>query len=208
MKQINIDYRLYLVTDRTILGGKSFIHSIEEAILGGVTLIQLREKHSTALEFYQLGLKVKELTAKYNIPLIINDRIDIAVALNADGVHVGQKDLPCRVVRKLIGDSKILGVSAATLEEAEKAEMEGADYIGVGALFPTGTKEDTREVTLDNLRNIKKTISIPVIGIGGINKHNIEAVKTTGIDGAAVVSAILSQKNIKEASRYLYEKLT
>lgn len=201
----NIDYSLYLVSDRNVLKGKDFIKSLEEAILGGVTLIQLREKNANSLEFYELAVKVKELTAKYDIPLIINDRLDIAMAVDAEGVHVGQNDMPANVARNIIGEDKILGVSVSTLEEAKKAVDDGADYIGVGALFPTDTKTDANSVSLDQIKNIKENINIPVVGIGGINKSNIKSAKDTGIDGVAVVSAILGEKNIKEASEKLKE---
>lgn len=201
----NINYELYLVSDRDVLDGRDFIRSLEEAILGGVTLIQLREKNATSSEFYNLAVKAKELTSKYNIPLIINDRLDIALAVDADGVHVGQDDMPANIVRDILGEDKIIGVSTATLEEALKAIEDGADYIGVGALFPTDTKTDTRIVTLDQLKNIKENISIPVVGIGGINENNIKSVSDTGIDGVAIVSAILGKQDIREAAVKLYK---
>ncbi len=201
----NIDYSLYLVSDRNVLNGKDFIKSLEEAILGGVTLIQLREKNANSLEFYELAVKVKELTAKYNIPLIINDRLDIAMAVDAEGVHVGQNDMPANIVRNILGEDKILGVSVSTLEEAKKAVDDGADYIGVGALFPTDTKVDANSVSLDQIKSIKQNINIPVVGIGGINEFNIKSAMDTGIDGVAVVSAILGKENIKEASENLKE---
>lgn len=196
----SINYSLYLVSDRSILKGRDLIKSLEEAIQGGVTLIQLREKDVTSLEFYELAIKVKKLTSKHNIPLIINDRLDIALAVDAEGVHVGQNDMPANIARNILGEDKIIGVSTATLEEAKKAVEDGADYIGVGAIFPTNTKDNTRSVTLDQLKNIKDNISIPVVGIGGINETNIESVKSTGIDGVAVVSAILGKENIKAAA--------
>lgn len=199
----NISYQLYLVSDRDALKGKEFISSLEEAIQGGVSIIQLREKEASSLEFYRLALRVKELTAKYNVPLIINDRLDIALAVEADGLHVGQGDLPARVARRLLGRDKILGVSTATLEEAKLAIAAGADYIGVGALFPTGTKLDTRNVSLQQLKEIKDIVTVPVVGIGGINESNIQSVFETGIDGAAVVSAILGKQDIKAATSEL-----
>lgn len=199
----NINYGLYLVSDRDILNGRDVIKSLEEAILGGVTIVQLREKSANSSEFYSLAVKVKELTSKYSIPLIINDRLDIALAIDAEGVHVGQDDLPASIVRSILGKDKIIGVSTATLEEAKKAIVDGADYIGVGALFPTDTKTNARSVTLDMLKNIKENINIPVVGIGGINENNIEAVMDTGIDGVAIVSAILSKDNIKESAQKL-----
>ena len=201
----DINYRLYLVSDKDILNGRDFIGSLEEAILGGVTVIQLREKKVSSLEFYQMAVKIRELTDKYNIPLIINDRLDIALAVDADGVHIGQEDIPAKVARNILGENKIIGVSTANIEEAKKAVSNGADYIGVGALFPTATKTNTRAVTLDELTNIKNNISIPVVGIGGINEKNINLVKDTGIDGCAVVSAILGQKDIKKATKKLLD---
>ncbi len=196
----NINYGIYLVTDRDALKGKDLIRTLEEAIAGGVTVVQLREKNATSLEFYQIATQVKALTAKHGIPLIINDRLDIALAVDADGVHVGQSDLPASVARKIMGAHKLVGVSTANLEEALKAQAEGADYIGVGALFPTNTKTDTRWVTLEQLKDIKKALNIPVVGIGGIQKDNVGAVGETGIDGVAVASAILAADSVKEAA--------
>lgn len=198
-----VDYGLYLVSDREVLKGRDFIKSLEEAILGGATIVQLREKEASSLEFYQLALKAKALTVKYNVPLIINDRVDIALAVDADGVHVGQSDLPAHIVRDMIGESKILGVSTTTLEESKKAVEDGADYIGVGALFPTGTKTDADLVTLDQLRYIKENMDIPVVGIGGIHEGNIKTIMEVGIDGVAIVSAILGKEDIKEAAQNL-----
>jgi thiamine-phosphate pyrophosphorylase len=196
----NIDYSLYLVTDREVLKGRDLCLSIEEAIQGGVTLVQIREKALSALEFYKIALEVKSVTDKYNVPLIVNDRIDIAIAVDAAGVHVGQSDIPCEVARKILGSEKIIGVSAATVEEAIAAEMDGADYIGVGAMYLTQTKTNTRPVTIEALTRIKKTVSIPVVAIGGVNEKNFISLKDTGIDGLAIVSAILGKENIKEAA--------
>lgn len=198
----NINYGLYLITDENSLKGRDFYEAIEEGILGGVSLIQLREKNSTSLEFYQRAKAVKQITEKYQIPLIINDRIDVALAVDADGVHLGQRDIPARVARGLLGN-KLMGISTATMEEALKAQAEGADYIGVGALFPTATKADTRRVTLDEIKNIKARVSIPVVGIGGINEENLPKVMATGIDGVAVASVILSSASIKTTAEAL-----
>jgi len=196
----NIDYSLYLVTDRDVLKGRDLISSIEAAILGGVTLIQLREKNISSLEFYNIAVKVKELTDRYSIALIINDRVDVAIAIDAAGVHLGQADFSCEVARKIMGNKKIIGISAGTLEEAKIAEKQGADYIGVGAVFPTGTKLDAQDVSINTLKDIKKGINIPVVAIGGISETNYSLLKSTGIDGIAVISAILGKKNIKEAA--------
>ena len=198
----NIDLSLYLVTDNSE-NEEKFLKTIQEAILGGVSVVQIREKTAETLEFYNLALKVKEITTKYNVPLIINDRVDIALAIDADGVHVGQSDMPCDITRKLIGENKILGVSAATIEEAKKAEKDGADYIGTGAVFPTATKDDAASVTKKDLSNIAKSINIPVVAIGGITIENAEELKDTGIAGLSVVSAIMSAENPKKASEKL-----
>lgn len=198
----NIDLSLYLVTDNSD-DEEKFLKTIEEAINGGVTVVQIREKTADTLDFYNLALKVKEITTKYNVPLIINDRVDVALAVDADGVHVGQSDMPCDVARKLIGENKILGVSAATIDEAKKAEKDGADYIGTGAVFPTSTKDDAPSITKKDLKNIVDSINIPVVAIGGINIENANELKNTGISGLSVVSAIMSADNPKKASEKL-----
>ena len=198
----NIDLSLYLVTDNSD-DEEKFLKTIEEAINGGVTVVQIREKTADTLDFYNLALKVKEITTKYNVPLIINDRIDVALDVDADGVHVGQSDMPCDVARKLIGENKILGVSAATIDEAKKAEKDGADYIGTGAVFPTSTKDDAPSITKKDLKNIVDSINIPVVAIGGINIENANELKNTGISGLSVVSAIMSADNPKKASEKL-----
>lgn len=198
----NIDLSLYLVTDNSE-NEEKFLKTIEEAIIGGVSVVQIREKTADTLEFYNLALKVKEITTKYDIPLIINDRVDVALAIDADGVHVGQSDMPCDVTRKLIGENKILGVSAATISEAKKAESDGADYIGTGAVFPTATKDDAPKITKKDLSDIVKSINIPVVAIGGITLENASELKDTGIAGLSVVSAIMSADNPKKASEEL-----
>ena len=195
-----INYSLYLITDRKVLGGKELLKSIEDAIKGGVTLVQLREKNITAYDYYNLALKVKELVKKYHIPLIINDRVDIALAVNADGVHLGPEDLPIHVARDLMGPDKIIGASANCIEEALEFQKQGADYLGIGALFPTKTKSNTEHVTLEQLKAIKEAVHIPVVGIGGINFKNASLVKAAGVDGIAVASAILGSENIVEAA--------
>jgi len=199
----NISYRLYLVSDEGVLGGRDFLKSLEAAILGGVTVLQLRHKEGSSQAFYHRALKVKKLTEYYGVPLIINDRVDIALAVNAEGVHLGQQDLPVTVARRLLGPDKIIGASTATVQEAKEAEAEGADYIGVGALFPTATKNNTRSVSLERLRIIKNSLCIPVVGIGGLTKENIPSVLNTGVDGVAVVSAILAQEDIQQAAKDL-----
>ena len=197
-----LDLSLYLVTDNSD-DVEKFLNTIEEAIKGGTTVVQIREKTADTLDFYNLALKVKEITAKYNVPLIINDRVDIALAIDADGVHVGQSDMPCDVTRKLIGEDKILGVSAATIDEAIKAEKDGADYIGTGAVFPTQTKSDAPSVTKQELKEIVESIDIPVVAIGGITLENASQLTDTGIKGLSVVSAIMSSENPKKSSQEL-----
>lgn len=198
----NIDLSIYLVTDNSE-NEEKFLKTIENAILGGVSVVQIREKTADTLDFYNLALKVKKITTKHNVPLIINDRVDVALAVDADGVHVGQSDMPCDVTRKLIGKDKILGVSATTIEEAKKAESDGADYIGTGAVFPTSTKADAESVTKKDLIDIVNSINIPVVAIGGITKENASELKDTGIKGLSIVSAIMGADNPKKASEEL-----
>jgi thiamine-phosphate pyrophosphorylase len=203
MVRKEIDYLLYLVTDRRWLGESSLWDSVEEAILGGVTLVQLREKEISSREYLELARRVKRVTDRHGVPLIINDRIDIALAVDAAGVHVGPEDLPVSDARRLMGGEKLVGASAATLEEARAFQREGADYLGVGAVFPTATKEIKETVSLAKLREIKSSVGIPVVAIGGIGAVNMEMVMETGVDGVAVVSAIMGQPDIREAARRL-----
>jgi thiamine-phosphate pyrophosphorylase len=199
-----VDYSLYLVTDRGILKGRDIFKAVEEAIKGSVTLLQLREKDTSSLDFYNIALKMKELTKYYNIPLIINDRLDIALAMDADGLHIGQEDLPIEVVRRLLGKGKILGYSVSNIQEAVYGEKNGADYLGAGPVYPTGSKSDAgRPIGIDGLRDIKNSVSIPVVGIGGIGASNIGEVKASGIDGISLISAILGNEDIKGASSSL-----
>ena len=159
MDKSKIDYTLYLCTDRGLMSCETIEESVEEGIKGGCSVVQLREKDCSSREFYELAKRVKKITQRHNVPLIINDRVDIALLAGADGVHLGQSDLPCDEVRKLAGENFIIGVSAATVEEAKKAENDGADYLGVGAMFPTATKTNTRPVTKDTLKEIRKAIA-------------------------------------------------
>ncbi len=198
----NLDLSLYLVTDKSD-NVEKFLKTIEESIRGGVSVVQIREKTADTLDFYNLALKVKEITSRYDVPLIINDRVDVALAIDADGVHVGQSDMPCEVTRKLVGPNKIVGVSAATIEEAKKAEKDGADYIGTGAVFPTATKDDAPKITKKELKEVADSINIPVVAIGGITLENAHELKDTGIKGLSVVSAIMSSQNPKESSQKL-----
>ena len=198
-----IDYSLYLCTDRRLMTSPTIEASAESALRGGTTVIQLREKDCSSREFYELGLRVKKITERYNAPLIINDRVDIALAVGAAGVHVGQGDLPCKVVREMIGPDMIVGVSAATLEEAVRAEEDGADYLGVGAMYATATKTDTRPVSMEELLKIRAAVKIPIVVIGGINKQTLGNFKGTGVNGLAVVSAIVAQPDPEAAAREL-----
>lgn len=192
MHNNKLDYSLYLVTDSGLLGGKDLAATVEQAIQGGVTMVQIREKHLSSREFFQVALAIKAVADKYKVPLIVNDRSDIALAVDAAGLHIGQDDLPLTEARKLLGPDKIIGVSAATLEEALLAQNQGADYLGVGAIFPTNTKDDADSVSLAQLQDIKANVKIPIVAIGGINGNNIQSVIETGVDGAAVVSAIIA----------------
>lgn len=205
MTNKDIDYSVYLVTDHKGKTDEEILNIIEEAIKGETGLVQLREKTASTKDFYELAMKVKEITSKYNVPLIINDRIDIALAVDSEGVHIGQDDMPADIARKIIGDDKILGVSAATIEEAKKAEADGADYLGSGAVFPTATKDDADSVTKECLKEIVNSVDIPVVAIGGINIENAESLKDTGIAGFSVVSAIMSAEDPKKASETLKE---
>lgn len=199
-----VDYTLYLVTDRGILKGRDILESVEAAIQGGVSLVQLREKDIASRDFYNIACKMKDLTARYNIPFIINDRLDIALAVDADGLHVGQEDLPLEVARRLLGKGKILGYSVSTVEEALYGEKNGADYLGAGPVYPTGSKLDAvSPIGLETLGSIKKSVSIPVVGIGGIGAANLRDVRASGIDGISLISAILGSHDITGTSRHL-----
>ncbi len=197
------DYSLYLVTDRHCLSGKDLFHSVDQAIKGGVTVVQLREKTASGREFYQIGLKLKEITTYHKVPLIINDRVDIALALDANGVHIGQDDLDAEVIRRLIGNEKIVGVSAKTIAQAKTAVENDVDYIGVGAVFPTSTKVDARELSFSDISELCNKIDIPVLGIGGINQENISKLNDIGLDGICVVSAILGKEDCLKAAEDL-----
>lgn len=205
MKKEDIDYSVYLVTDRRDKTDEEFLNIIEEAIKGGTTIVQLREKTASTKEFYDLALRVKEITSRYGVPLLINDRIDIALAVDSEGVHIGQDDMPADIAREIIGEDKILGVSASTVEEAKKAEKDSADYIGSGAVFPTATKDDADSVSEEELKEIVDSIDIPIVAIGGITVENASTLKDSGIDGFSVVSAIMSADDPRDASRKLKE---
>lgn len=201
----SFDLTLYLVTDPS--AGEKTEEIVKEAVAGGVTMVQLREKTAGSLSFYERALRLKRVTRKAGVPLIINDRTDIMLAADADGLHVGQSDLPAAVARRLIGPDKILGVSAHTVEEAVRAEKDGADYLGVGAVFPTATKKDAESVSYETLKEICETVSIPVVAIGGIGEHNIGKLVGSGIRGIAVVSAIMNAENPEKQSYILKNEI-
>ncbi len=201
-----IDYTLYLCTDRDLMSTPTLEEAVEAALRGGVTLVQLREKNCSSREFYETAQSVKSVTDRYGVPLIINDRLDIALAVDAAGLHIGQSDLPAAVARGLLGAGKILGVSASTEGEAVLAQKDGADYLGVGAMFPTGTKKNTRRVSLEELARIRSSVSIPIVAIGGINEENCAPFASLGVDGVAVVSAILAKPDIEGAARAIKER--
>ena len=203
----NIDYTLYLVTDNHVSDFEKFCYKIEKAICNGVTTVQLREKNLETNLFYKKALKVKELTDKYNVPLIINDRIDIMLAIDAAGVHLGQSDMPADIARKIIGQNKILGISASNLTEAKKAYEDGADYLGVGAMFATQTKPDADVTSMNELKKIRENVDIPIVVIGGINCKTISLFSKIKVDGFAVVSAIMSEKDSGKASKDLIEEI-
>lgn len=198
-----VDYTLYVCTDRSLMSSKTVEESVERAAAGGAGIIQLREKNCTSREFYELALRVLKITRAYNIPLIINDRIDICLAADADGVHLGQKDIPCAAARRILGRDKIIGVSAALPQEAAAAQADGADYLGVGAVFGTSTKKDTRPVTPDVIREIRQAVTIPFVVIGGITPENITSLYGLGINGAAVISSVISKPDITEAAKIM-----
>jgi len=199
----DIDYTLYLVTDRKLMVTETIEECVEQAVLGGATVVQLREKTASSRDFYQTALRVREITADLGVPLIINDRADIALAVDADGIHIGQDDLTYYVARRIVGPDKIVGVSASNLAEALAAAQMGADYLGVGAMFATGTKTDANLTNIDELRRICKEVSLPIVVIGGINKDTVPIFKGTGIDGIAVVSAIVAQQDAAYAAQEL-----
>jgi len=194
---------LYAITDSSMIGNSTLKEKVEEAILGGATMIQLREKNISEDEYVALAKEIKEVTDKYNIPLIINDQVDVALACDTAGVHVGQQDMAAALARVKIGQEKILGVSVQTVEQAILAEKAGADYLGVGSVFPTSTKKDAALVSKETLKAICDSVNIPVVAIGGINEENITQLNGSGIAGISVVSAIFAQKDAQKAAEGL-----
>jgi thiamine-phosphate diphosphorylase len=200
----NYDYSIYYVTDEELLHTNYNLYkSVEDAIIGGATMIQLREKNTTTRDFIEKAKKIKDICSKYEVPLIINDRVDVALAIDADGVHLGQDDMELSCARKILGQDKIIGISASNLQEAQIAEKGGADYIGVGAMYSTNTKIDADMTTMEELKIIRKEVKIPIVVIGGINQKTIPDFKDTDIDGLAIVSAIASSDNHVETTKSL-----
>lgn len=200
-----LDTTMYFITDSTNYTEEEFLRRVEKACKGGVTLVQLREKERTTREYLSLAEKVHEITQRYDIPLIIDDRIDVALAVNAEGVHVGQSDMPVRIARLLMGMDKIVGATAKTVPQAVEAYEQGADYLGVGAIYPTTTKVKTVLTSVDTLKEIVKAVPIKVNAIGGLNKDNIHVLKGSGIDGICAVSAIMKAENPCVAAKELME---
>lgn len=200
---MKLDLLLYAVTDRAWTGEKSLEEQVEEALKAGVTLVQLREKDMAEADFIEEAKRIKTLTSRYRVPLIINDNVEVALACGADGVHVGQDDLDAARVRRMLGPDKILGVTAKTVEQALYAQAQGADYLGSGAVFGSSTKKDARPMTMERLKEITAAVSIPVVAIGGINQENILKLEGSGVAGAAVVSGIFAAEDIGEAVRSL-----
>ena len=189
----NIDYSLYLVTDRSLARGRSTVEIVKRALQGGVTCVQLREKSCSSLEFIEQALALKDVLKSTGIPLIINDRVDVALAVEADGVHLGQTDMPLAMAKKILGDTMVIGISAESLEDAVEAERNGADYLGVSPIFATPTKTDTAApLGLEGLRAIRNSVRLPLVGIGGLNRDNSAEAIRNGADGIAVVSAIVA----------------
>lgn len=199
---------LYAITDRTWLNSRTLEDVVEQSLMGGVDIVQLREKNLDFNAFLDSAIKIKRLTEKYRIPLIINDNIDVCIQSNADGVHIGQGDTPIVKAREILGKDKIIGVTAKTIEQAQDAQLNGADYIGVGAMFGSTTKKDAIPLTFEQLADIRKSVTIPIIAIGGIDSDNIQRFKNTGVNGIAVVSAIYGQNDIKSATENLLSEIS
>ncbi|MDF2543514.1 MAG: thiamine-phosphate diphosphorylase [Herbinix sp.] len=206
MKIKKEDMLLYIVTDRTWLGDHTLADQVEKTLQSGATFLQLREKDLSYDEFVELAYQIKTIANRYHVPFVINDNIDVAQAVGADGVHIGQTDEDILKVRDQLGPEKIIGLSAHTTEEAILAEQLGADYIGVGAIFPTNTKLDANAVSYSTLQDICKSVTIPVVAIGGISKENISKLSGSGVDGVAVISAVFAQPDISYATKDLLER--
>ena len=206
-EKLKKDLKLYLVTDSEILKDRDFYKCIEDAIKSGVTMVQLREKNADGKEFLEKAIKLRKLTNKYNTTFVINDRIDIAILVDADGVHIGQSDIDAVSARKLLGDNKIIGVSARNIEEAKIAKANGADYLGIGAMFSTSTKSDAKLVSFNTLDEIIKEVNLPFVLIGGITLDNVKKLKHFKPDGYALVSGILGTDDISKRVEKWYERI-
>lgn len=202
----DFDTSLYFITDSSGFSEEEFLRRIEQALMGGVTILQLREKDKTTREYIELAQKVHSITKKYNVPLIIDDRVDVALAIDAEGVHIGQSDMPVKLARRLMGENKIIGATTKTAPQAKEAFEQGADYLGVGAIYPTTTKVKTVLTSTDTLRDICNAVPITVNAIGGLNKDNIDVLQGISIAGICVVSAIMKADNPKNATEELKEK--
>jgi len=204
----SINWKLCLIADQEALVRTCLIPKIKEALKAGITIVQLRVKKLKTKEFLELALKTSDIVKSKNLPFIINDRIDIALSCDADGVHLGQEDMPVSFARKILGKNKLIGISVNTEKEAVKAELEGADYLGVGPIFPTSSKENLRSLLgLDGLKAIRKKVNIPILAVGGINKQNAGQIIDSGADGIAVISAILGAKDISRATQELLSSI-
>ena len=208
MKQF--DTSLYFITDSTGMEENVFLYKVEQALSGGVTIMQIREKDKSTREYMHLAAKVHEIAVKYNVPLIVDDRIDVALAVGAEGVHLGQSDMPVNTARKIVGDGMIIGATTKTVVQALEAVKNGADYLGVGAIYPTTTKVKTVLTSVDTLKDICRAVNVPVNAIGGLNKDNCHVLENTGISGICVVSAIMKSPEPKQSAselRAISEKL-
>lgn len=202
------DLLLYAITDRTWLGDETLYSQVEQALKGGATMIQIREKELAEEDFYEEAVEIQKLCRTYRVPLIINDNVELVKKIDADGVHVGQSDMEAGAVRSMLGPDKIIGVTAKTIEQAQFAQANGADYLGVGAVFHTGTKSNAKEITHDQLQEICACVEIPAVAIGGITRANVEQLQGRGMAGVAVVSAIFAQSDIEAATRELKDVVT
>ena len=200
------DMLLYGITDRSWLNGRTLSEVVKESLEGGVTILQLREKDIDDKSFVEEAKELKALCGQYNVPLIINDNVEIAKKIDADGVHLGQGDMDIEEARKILGPEKIIGITAKTIEQAKEAQMKGADYLGSGAIYTSGTKQDAKHLSVEDLKAICASVEIPVVAIGGLTYENIDVLKDSGISGIAVVSAIYASENIKTDTIKLKEK--
>ena len=207
MNKNDVCYRLYVCTDSALMSSTTVEESVEAVLRGGATVIQLREKNASSRELYELALRVKAITDGYGVPLIIDDRLDVALAADAAGVHLGQSDLPCSAARRILGDDKIIGITAPTPELAVKAQADGADYIGVGAMFATSTKTDAKPNTRETLAAVRAAVDMPIVIIGGVKRSNVLTFAGMGIDGAAVISDIVADPDPESAAKEMRDIL-